>query len=79
MTKFGSSVHHKVANLGYKDIEVEKLDSSINFQELRKLIGHFLKLNSSLVSPGQKFLTGLQVMMMIIMTMMMMIMIMIML
>ena len=29
-------------------------------QELRKLIGHFLKLNSNLVSPGQKFLTGLQ-------------------
>ena len=71
LTKFGSSVHHKVANLGYKDIEVEKLDSSINFQELRKLIGHFLKLNSSLVSPGQKFLTGLQVMMMIMIMMIM--------
>ena len=32
----------------------------ISSQELRKLIGHFLKLNSNLVSPGQKFLTGLQ-------------------
>ena len=32
----------------------------ISPQELRKLIGHFLKLNSNLVSPGQKFLTGLQ-------------------
>ena len=33
---------------------------TILFQELRKLIGHFLKLNANLVSPGQKFLTGLQ-------------------
>ena len=30
------------------------------YQELRKLLTHFLKLNSNLVSPGQKFLTGLQ-------------------
>ena len=38
----------------------EERFSLLIFQELRKLIGHFLKLNTNLVSPGQKFLTGLQ-------------------
>lgn len=41
------------------NIKAERF-SPLIFQELRKLIGHFLKLNTNLVSPGQKFLTGLQ-------------------
>ena len=31
-----------------------------HFQELRKLLAHFLKLNQNLVASGQKCLTGLQ-------------------
>ena len=37
-----------------------KIEIKYLYQELRKLLTHFLKLNSNLVSPGQKFLTGLQ-------------------
>ena len=36
------------------------LTESMKKKELRKLLTHFLKLNSNLVSHGQKFLTGLQ-------------------
>ena len=36
------------------------LTESMKKKELRKLLAHFLKLNSNLVSHGQKFLTGLQ-------------------
>ena len=37
------------------------LSESMKKKELRKLLIHFLKLNQSLVTSGQKCLTGLQV------------------
>ncbi len=36
------------------------LAESMKRKELKKLIGHFLKLNSNLTAPGQKNLTALQ-------------------
>ena len=37
------------------------LAESMKRKELKKLLGHFLKLNTNLTAPGQKNLTALQV------------------
>ena len=37
------------------------LFNSMKKKEVRKLLSHFMKLNQSLVTSGQKCLTGLQV------------------